>query len=116
VDLETLQKVGRAISTPPPGFNLHPDVASLLKARWQMMESGVGIDWAMAEALAFGSLLLHADPTKGQTVEQNRHFSVRLSGQDCERGTFNQRHSVLYDQTTARRSVTVPEAFASTAL
>jgi 2-oxoglutarate dehydrogenase E1 component len=91
-------------------------VASLLKARWQMMESGVGIDWAMAEALAFGSLLLHADPTKGQTVEQNRHFSVRLSGQDCERGTFNQRHSVLYDQTTARRSVTVPEAFASTAL
>ncbi|CAM6044651.1 unnamed protein product [Sphagnum compactum] len=105
VDLETLQKVGRAISTPPPGFNLHPDVASLLKARWQMMESGVGIDWAMAEALAFGSLLLHADPTKGQTVEQNRHFSVRLSGQDCERGTFNQRHSVLYDQTTARRYI-----------
>lgn len=69
------------------------------------METGVGIDWAMAEALAMGSLLMHADPSRGQTPEKNPHFPVRLSGQDCERGTFNQRHSVLYDQSTARRYI-----------
>jgi 2-oxoglutarate dehydrogenase complex dehydrogenase (E1) component-like enzyme len=49
---------------------------------------------------------MHADPSRGQTVEKNPHFPVRLSGQDCERGTFNQRHSVLYDQSTAKRFVT----------
>lgn len=56
----------------------------------------------------YRSLLMHADPTRGQTPEKNPHFPVRLSGQDCERGTFNQRHSVLYDQSTARRCVNLP--------
>jgi 2-oxoglutarate dehydrogenase E1 component len=55
-----------------------------------MVESGEGIDWAMGEALAFGSLLLEGHP-------------VRLSGQDVERGTFSQRHSVLLDQETEER-------------
>jgi hypothetical protein len=55
-----------------------------------MIESGEGIDWAMGEALAFGSLLKEG-------------FKVRLSGQDVERGTFSQRHSVLYDQETEKR-------------
>lgn len=105
LDIESLKSVGIAISTPPPGFNLHPDVANLLKSRAQMMETGTGIDWAMAEALAMGSLLLHADPSRGQTPVKNPHFPVRLSGQDCERGTFNQRHSVLYDQSTAKRYI-----------
>jgi 2-oxoglutarate dehydrogenase E1 component len=57
-----------------------------------MMETGEGIDWATAEALAFGSLVKDGHP-------------VRLSGQDCERGTFSQRHSVLYDQQDESRFI-----------
>ncbi len=55
-----------------------------------MIETGAGIDWAMGEALAFGSLV-------------SEGHRVRLSGQDCERGTFSQRHSVLIDQETEAR-------------
>ncbi|MEM8744734.1 MAG: 2-oxoglutarate dehydrogenase E1 component, partial [Pseudomonadota bacterium] len=58
--------------------------------RRKMMEEGTSIDWSLAEALAFGTLLLEG-------------FRVRLSGQDCERGTFSQRHSVIHDQTTDAR-------------
>ena len=57
-----------------------------------MIESGEGIDWSTAEALAFGSILLDGNP-------------IRLSGQDSERGTFSQRHSVLYDQRDERRYI-----------
>ena len=57
-----------------------------------MIESGEGIDWSTAEALAFGSILLDGNP-------------VRLSGQDSERGTFSQRHSVLYDQRDETRYI-----------
>ena len=57
-----------------------------------MIETGQNIDWAMAEALAFGSLMKEG-------------YDIRLSGQDCERGTFSQRHSVLYDQETEQRYV-----------
>ncbi|WP_250847930.1 hypothetical protein, partial [Escherichia coli] len=57
-----------------------------------MIESGEGFDWAMAEALAFGSLVIEGHP-------------IRLSGQDVERGTFSQRHSVLYDQETEQRYI-----------
>ena len=57
-----------------------------------MIETGENIDWAMGEALAFGSLMKEG-------------FDVRLSGQDVERGTFSQRHSVLYDQETEGRYV-----------
>jgi 2-oxoglutarate dehydrogenase E1 component len=58
-----------------------------------MIETGEGIDWATGEALAFGTLL-------------SEGFPVRLSGQDCERGTFSQRHSVLVDQVT--EAATIP--------
>src|SRR5262249_60931599 len=61
----------------------------LLQRRREMVETGTGIDWAMAESLAFGTLLMERYP-------------VRLSGQDTERGTFSQRHSVLIDQETER--------------
>ena len=57
-----------------------------------MIETGEGIDWATGEALAFGSLCLDG-------------HKIRLSGQDCERGTFSQRHSVLYDQDTEDRYI-----------
>ncbi|GBG61860.1 hypothetical protein CBR_g23813 [Chara braunii] len=105
VPFETLYEVGRAVSRVPEGFNLHPDVELLLKNRAKMIETGKGVDWAMAEALAFGSLMMVANPELGQTPETYPHYYVRLSGQDCERGTFNQRHAVLYDQKTSRRYV-----------
>jgi 2-oxoglutarate dehydrogenase E1 component len=87
---ETFAEVGKALSTPPENFDLHKTVGRQLENKAKMFESGAGFDWATAEALAFGSLL-----TEG--------FPVRLSGQDCTRGTFSQRHSGLIDQTTEER-------------
>ncbi len=81
-----LREVGAAISTPPQNFDLNSKIARQLDAKKQMIETGEGIDWATAEALAFGTLLLDGS-------------RVRLSGEDCQRGTFSQRHAVLIDQT-----------------
>ncbi|MDX2028616.1 MAG: 2-oxoglutarate dehydrogenase E1 component [Alphaproteobacteria bacterium] len=92
VDINTLRDIGKALSRVPEGFNINPKIAKQLEAKREMAESGEGIDWATAEALAFGSLVVEGTP-------------VRLSGQDCGRGTFSQRHSVLYDQTDERRFV-----------
>ncbi|GJP75074.1 hypothetical protein CLOP_g5569 [Closterium sp. NIES-67] len=100
---KTLQRVGEALCTVPPDFTLHPQVASLLENRRKMMATGEGIDWAMAEALAFGSLILPFDASVGQTPDSNPAHAVRLSGQDCERGTFNHRHAVMHDQVTGKR-------------
>jgi len=83
--LDTLKQIGRALSRVPEGFNLHKGLVRVLKAKETMMETGEGVDWATAEALAFGSLL-----------QEGVH--VRLSGQDVERGTFSHRHAVLHDQ------------------
>ena len=85
-----LREVGAALTRVPEGFNAHKTVLRLLEAKQEMLESGQGIDWATAEALAFGSLLLEG-------------FPVRLSGQDSSRGTFSQRHSALIDQETEQR-------------
>jgi 2-oxoglutarate dehydrogenase E1 component len=90
VGIERLKIIGRRITSIPPDFNAHKAVRRLLERRREMVDSGQGIDWSMAEALAFGSLL-------------SEGFPVRLSGQDSERGTFSQRHSVLIDQETERR-------------
>ncbi len=90
VPLETLREVGRRITTVPSDFTAHKTLVRLLDRRREMISKGEGIDWAMAEHLAFGTLV-----TEG--------FPVRLSGQDCERGTFSQRHAVLIDQETERR-------------
>jgi len=90
VEIERLQMVGRRITSVPSGFNAHKVVLRLLDRRRQMVDSGEGVDWSMGEALAFGTLL-------------SEKFPVRLSGQDSERGTFSQRHSVLIDQDTERR-------------
>jgi 2-oxoglutarate dehydrogenase E1 component len=84
-----LREVLTALSTPPPDFDLNPKIARQLKAKAKMLETGEGLDWATAEALAFGTLLLEGHP-------------VRLSGQDSGRGTFSQRHAVLVDQTTEK--------------
>ncbi|MET3601215.1 2-oxoglutarate dehydrogenase E1 component [Martelella mangrovi] len=90
VPMKTLKEVGKKLTEVPEGFNVHRTVKRFLDNRAKMMETGEGIDWAMAEALAFGSLAYEG-------------FKVRLSGQDVERGTFSQRHSVLYDQETEER-------------
>jgi 2-oxoglutarate dehydrogenase E1 component len=90
VALDTLKEVGRRITAIPQDFHAHKTIQRLLQRRREMVETGTGIDWSMAEHLALGTLL-------------NEGFPVRLSGQDSERGTFSQRHAVLFDQETERR-------------
>jgi 2-oxoglutarate dehydrogenase E1 component len=85
VDRDRLREVGRAICRYPQGFAVNSKIVRQLKAKQEAIETGAGIDWATAEALAFGTLVLEGNP-------------VRLSGQDVGRGTFSQRHSVLIDQ------------------
>ena len=87
---ETFAEIGAALTRVPEGFDLHKTVARQLDAKAKMFETGKGFDWATAEALAFGSLVAEG-------------FPVRLSGQDCTRGTFSQRHSAFVDQTTEER-------------
>jgi 2-oxoglutarate dehydrogenase E1 component len=74
----------------PEGFNLHKTLSRVLDAKKQMFASGEGFDWATGEALAFGTLLLDG-------------YGVRLSGQDCVRGTFSQRHAGWNDQKDGHR-------------
>ncbi|HTB46543.1 MAG TPA: 2-oxoglutarate dehydrogenase E1 component [Acetobacteraceae bacterium] len=88
----TLKQIGMALSRVPAGFEVHPRIARQLEAKQAMLDSGQGIDWATGEALAFGSLLLEGS-------------RVRLSGEDCQRGTFSQRHAVLIDQTNQHEYV-----------
>ena len=79
--------IGEAFSNPPQGFTIHPKLKQLMDKRAQMVHEG-GIDWPMAELLAFGTLLKEGTP-------------VRLAGQDSRRGTFVQRHAVLIDKDNA---------------
>jgi 2-oxoglutarate dehydrogenase E1 component len=92
VKLADLQAIGAALSSVPEGFAVNPKIARQLEAKRAMIERGEGIDWATGEALAFGGLLLEG-------------HRVRLSGEDCQRGTFSQRHAVLVDQTNANEYV-----------
>lgn len=92
VPVDVLKEVGLAISRTPDGFNTNSKVARQLKAKQQAIETGEGIDWATAEALAFGTLAVEGNP-------------VRLSGQDVGRGTFSQRHCVLTDQVNEEKFV-----------
>ncbi|MCC8942849.1 2-oxoglutarate dehydrogenase E1 component [Bradyrhizobium ivorense] len=85
VDVAKLREIGRKITKVPDGFHVHRTIQRFLDNRAKAIDSGVGIDWATGEALAFCTLL-----------QEGHH--VRLSGQDSERGTFSQRHSVLIDQ------------------
>ncbi len=90
VAVEKLRDIGRRVTVIPTDFHIHKTISRLLDRRREMIESGQGIDWAMGEHLAFASLLMEG-------------FRVRLSGQDCERGTFSQRHAVFVDQDNDRR-------------
>jgi 2-oxoglutarate dehydrogenase E1 component len=92
VDLEKIKQIAMRITTIPSGFSVHKTIQRFLDNRRQAIETGEGVDWATGEALAFGCLL-------------DEGYPVRLSGQDSERGTFSQRHSVLIDQQTEARYI-----------
>ncbi len=90
VALKTLKHIGKRITDIPNPDICHRTLKKLLARRRQRIDAGAGIDWALAEHLAFGSLLVAG-------------HAVRLSGQDCGRGTFSQRHSHIIDQDTEAR-------------
>ena len=90
VDIAELRAIGKKITAVPQGFHVHKTVQRFLDHRAKAIDTGEGIDWTTAEGLAFCALLKEGHP-------------VRLSGQDSERGTFSQRHSVLFDQQTEER-------------
>src|SRR5271165_5111300 len=92
IDIAKLKQIGDRITAIPPGFRAHRTIQRFLENRRKAIETGEGIDWSTAEALAFCSLLREGHP-------------VRLSGQDTERGTFSQRHSVLVDQDNEDRYI-----------
>jgi 2-oxoglutarate dehydrogenase E1 component len=87
VSQEVIDRVVHGLTTVPSDFKLNPKIKRFLEARTQAHKEGGPIDWGFAEALAFGTLLIEGSP-------------VRLSGQDCERGTFSHRHAVLHDMET----------------
>lgn len=131
VKMSVLRDVGAALTYTPPQIKVHRDVQTLLNQRAHMMDTGKGLTWAMAEALAFGTLLTHFEPQYHEGFEKHKDIVsntsdqenlyllesgtlaidipemkehptvyVRLSGQDCIRGTFNQRHAAIYCQDT----------------
>ncbi len=87
ISAQMLEEIGRTIVQVPGNFKINSKLARLLAQKRQMFETGQGFDWATAEALAFGALLCES-------------IGVRLSGEDCCRGTFSHRHAVLVDQET----------------
>jgi multifunctional 2-oxoglutarate metabolism enzyme len=87
VDVTVLDRIYDVMSTPPEGFHVHPKLARQFEARTKMYREEREVDWALGEALAFGTLLLEGT-------------DIRLAGQDSRRGTFSQRHAVLVDSET----------------
>jgi 2-oxoglutarate dehydrogenase E1 component len=86
---EKLLQIVEGLTRLPEHFAVHHKIARQLQSRLKEVQEGKGIDWSLAEAMAFGALLLEGTP-------------VRLSGQDSRRGTFSQRHAVLYDAATGQ--------------
>jgi 2-oxoglutarate dehydrogenase E1 component len=87
VDIDVLRFVGNKAGEVPEDFKLHRQMVKIFQQRQEMATSGVDIDWGLAEAMAFGTLLLEGN-------------HVRLTGQDVQRGTFSHRHAVVKDQET----------------
>jgi 2-oxoglutarate dehydrogenase E1 component len=92
VDMNRLKALGKAITTYPAEWVLHPRVLAIMQAREKMVNGDLALDWGAAENLAYASLVQEGYP-------------VRLTGQDSGRGTFFHRHAVLHDQATGRRYV-----------
>jgi 2-oxoglutarate dehydrogenase E1 component len=91
---EKLAEITDGLVRVPEGFHIHPKIAKLLEQRAEMGHGKRAVDYGFAEMLAFGSVLLEGNP-------------VRLTGQDTERGTFNQRHAVLIDTQTEHNYLTL---------
>ena len=89
VDMPRLRALGKAITTYPVEWTLHPRVLAIMAARGKMVAGEQELDWGCAENLAYASLVQEG-------------YSVRLTGQDSGRGTFFHRHAVLHDQSTGR--------------
>jgi 2-oxoglutarate dehydrogenase E1 component len=92
VEMGRLKALGKAITTYPTDWNLHPRVLAIMQARERMVAGDLALDWGCAENLAYASLIQEGYP-------------VRLTGQDSGRGTFFHRHAVLHDQASGRRFV-----------
>ncbi len=92
VDEKTIQKIGKILTHVPDGFVINKKLQRVLDAKTKMLETGENFDWAMGEALAFGTLL-------------DDDYAVRLSGQDVGRGTFSHRHAIWYDQETEEKHI-----------
>jgi 2-oxoglutarate dehydrogenase E1 component len=92
VDVDKLVELGRSITTIPDNVDAHKTLRRVIEGRRQMIDTGENLDWAIAEHLAFATLL-------------DEGFPVRLSGQDSSRGTFSHRHSAIIDQTTEERYI-----------
>ena len=92
IPVDKLRTIGNILYDIPPDFNIHKTLTRVLSERINSINNGKNIDWATAEALAYGSLI-------------DEGVSVRLSGQDSERGTFSHRHSVLHDQENESRLI-----------
>jgi 2-oxoglutarate dehydrogenase E1 component len=86
---EKIAEISAGLVSTPPDFHVHPKIVKLLEQRGEMGQGKRPIDYGFAELLAFGSLVLEGNP-------------VRLTGQDSQRGTFNQRHAVLVDNETEK--------------
>src|SRR5687768_14808269 len=89
---DMVRQLGEALTRVPDEFTIHKTLQRIIDGKKAMFESGAGFDWATAEAMAFGSLLLE------------KH-NVRLSGQDSGRGTFSQRHAVWHDQASGEKYI-----------
>jgi 2-oxoglutarate dehydrogenase E1 component len=90
VGTETLLRIARTLRRLPEGFTVHPKLVKQLSGRVAAVEAGEGIDWGTGEMLALGSLLLEGT-------------SIRITGQDVERGTFSHRHAILHDYETGEQ-------------
>ena len=90
IEIEKIKNLGKKLAHIPEGFNAHKTISRIYDARSKMFETGKDFDWAMAETLAFASLV-------------DEGYGVRLVGQDSVRGTFSQRHAAINDQVTGER-------------
>jgi len=94
VPREQLAAIAASVTQPPSGFTPHPKIVRLLEQRGQMGRGEKSLDWGMAEILAYGSIL-----AEGR--------NVRMSGQDCSRGTFSHRHAIITDIKTGAEHLTL---------
>ena len=94
ISVDKIKKIGQALVSYPKDMEVNAKILRLLEQKKKMLETGEGIDWAAAEALAYASLLLEGS-------------NIRMTGQDCKRGTFSHRHAVLFDQVNEKEYISL---------